>query len=402
MEKVKDTYEERGVSSGKEEVEAAIAQMDKGLFPDAFCKILPDVLTGNPKYCLIAHGDGPGTMLALAYLTQKTGIKRPDLWIVPNQASLVMNIDDMHCAGARGRFVVINLLGRNKHLIPGEILSEVISGSQEVLNYLTGLGIPCFNAGGETADIGDLVRTLTMDHAVITRMRRSEVIRTRKVRPGDVIIGFSSTGQARWETEPNSGMGANGLTDARHDSLSYNYRSHSETYAPETKIKLIYRGNHMLYDPLPGDEENFTIGSALLCKTRTYAPLMRKIFESLPHGAIHALIHCSGGGQTKIGKFGPGGIAYVKNNLFPTPPVMRFIQQAGGHTWKKMCKTFNMGHRLEGVFPRKYIKEVIRISQEECGIEARVIGYVEKNNGPGRKVVIKYRKGRPFVYHFKA
>jgi phosphoribosylformylglycinamidine cyclo-ligase len=396
----KDTYEERGVSSGKEEVEKAIRQMDRGLFPGSFCKILPDVLTGDPEYCLIAHGDGPGTMLALAYLAWKIGAKIADLWVIPNQASLVMNIDDMFCAGARRRFVIVNLLGRNKHLIPGEVLSQVVSGSQWVLDFLTSLGIPCFNAGGETADIGDMVRALTMDHAVITRLRRSEVINPQRVKPGDAIVGFSSTGQARWETDPNSGIGSNGFTDARHDVLLPIYKRYYETYAPETRDSLIYRGKYYLEDPLPGDEKNFTIGSALLCKTRTYAPLMKKLFEKLPHSAIHALIHNSGGGQTKIGKFGKSGLVYVKNNLFPTPPIMRLIQKAGEHTPKKMCKTYNMGHRLEWVGPKQYVEKVMRISEDDCGIEARQIGHVESQNIPGRKVIIEYA-GKRFAYPFK-
>lgn len=393
-----DSYDERGVSSRKDDVEKAIKNLDKGLVPGAFCKILPDVLTGDPEYALIAHGDGPGTKLSLAYLAWKTGAKISKVWVGPNQDSIIMNIDDMFCAGARGRFIIVNLLGRNKHLIPGEVLSEVVAGSQKVCDYLTSLGILCFNAGGETADIGDMVRALTMDHAIITRLRRSEVIDTCRIRPGDVIVGFSSIGQANWENVPNSGMGSNGLTDARHDSLDNSYRKHYETYAPETRTSLIYCGKHKLDDPLPGDEKNFTVGSALLSPTRTYAPLMKTLFECIPHGAIHAFIHCSGGGQTKIGKFGKHGIAYVKDKLFPVPPVMRFLQKAGKHSWEKMYKTFNMGHRLEGVFPKKYAKIAIRVS-EACGIEAREIGFITMRKGLGRVVIIKSEFG-VFTYDF--
>lgn len=393
-----DTYNARGVSSQKEDVEKAIKNLDKGLVPGSFCKVLPDILTGDKNYALIMHGDGPGTKLSLAYLVWKTGavIIRP--WVGINQDSIIMNIDDMFCAGARNNFLILNLLGRNKHLIPGEVISDIVAGAQYVCDSFSGFGIRCLNAGGETADIGDLVRALTMDHAVVARLPRSEIIDTFRINPGDSIVGFSSTGQATWERRPNSGLGSNGLTDARHDSLDRSYRKHYETYAPETPKKLIYCGKHKLDDPLPGDEKNFSIGSALLSPTRTYAPLMKKLFENLPRQAIHALIHCSGGGQTKIGKFGIHGLAYVKDKLFPVPPVMKFLQKTGKHPWEKMYKTFNMGHRLEAVIPKNFADECIRIS-ENCGIEAREIGHVEVHKGIDRVVIIKSEFG-DFMYRF--
>ncbi len=399
MKKEKDRYQQRGVSSTKEEIHEATKNLDQGLFPLSFCKIWPDILTGNKKYALIMHGDGPGTKLALAYMAWKEGIKDPDLWIGINQDSIIMNIDDMFCAGAENNFLILNLLGRNAHLIPGEIVAKVIAGSQHVCDFLTSLGIFCLNTGGETADIGDLLRTMNMDHAVITRLRRDKVIDTARIKPGDVIVGFSSTGQANWEKKPNSGIGSNGFTNGRHDTLVPYYRRYTETFAPETDPDLVYCGSYRLEHRLPGDEKNFTIGSALLSPTRTYAPLIRKLFKAIPREDIHALIHCSGGGQTKIGNFGKWGLCFVKDKLFPVPPIFRMLKEVRNLPWDQMYKAYNNGHRLEGVLPRKYVITAIKVS-ESCGIEAKEIGYVASVKGLMRLVLIKSPYGE-FPYTFK-
>jgi phosphoribosylformylglycinamidine cyclo-ligase len=397
-----DRYQQRGVSSGKEDVTEATKSLSKGLVPGAFCKIWPDILTGDPDYGLIFHGDGPGTKLALAYLAEKVGadvISKWKIWTGINMDSITMNIDDMFCAGARNNFLLVNLLGRNAHLIPGRTVTAIIEGAQRVCDFLSSLGIKCLNCGGETADIPDLVRTLSMDHAVITRLRLDEVIDTSRVEIGDVIVGFSSTGQATWEDGPNSGIGSNGLTNARHDALHPDYERFTETYAQETDPDLIYCGKYHLDDPLPGDEENFTIGSALLSPTRTYAPLMQKMFRRLHRQKIHALINCTGGGQTKIGKFGPEGICYKKDNLFPVPPLFQMLHQVRKLPWDQMYKAYSMGHRLEAVVPTDCANQCIDISAE-CGIEARVIGHVERMNESGRMVLIETEQGK-FPYRFK-
>lgn len=399
MKKKPDRYQQRGVSSEKKDVHMAVKNQDKGLVPGAFCKIMPDILTGDLNYALIAHGDGPGTKLSLAYIAWKEQANIPNLWRGPNQDSIIMNIDDMFCAGASNNFLVVNLLGRNAHLISGEIIAEVVEGAQEVCDIFTSLGINCVNAGGETADIGDMVRALTMDHAIFTRLSRDDVIDTWRIEPGDVIVGFSSIGQATWEQNPNSGLGSNGFTNARHDTLAPYYRKYYETFAPETDPKLVYCGKYRLEDPLPGDRKNFTIGSALLSPTRTYAPLIKKLFKAIPREGIHALIHCSGGGQTKIGKFGKWGLCYVKDNLFPVPPIFRMLKEVRNLPWEQMYQTYNMGHRLEGVFPPKYAGEAIRISRS-CGIEAQKIGHVEPVKRLMKVVLIKSPYGE-FPYTFK-
>lgn len=397
--KEKDRYQKRGVSSTKEEVYQATKGLDQGLVPLAFCKIWPDILTGDPKYVLIIHGDGPGTKLSLAYLAWKEKLEIPDLWVGINQDSIIMNIDDMFCAGAEDNFLILNLLGRNAHLIPGEIVAEVIKGSQKVCDFLTSLGIFCLNTGGETADIGDLTRTLSMDHAVMTRLHRNKVINTARIEPGDIIVGFSSTGKANWELVLNSGIGSNGFTNGRHDTLAPYYRKYYETFAPETDTDLVYCGKFRLQDPLPGDKKNFTIGSALLSSTRTYAPLMKKLFEAIPRKGIHALIHCSGGGQTKIGKFGKWGLCYVKDKLFAAPPIFQMLKKVRNLPWEQMYKAYNMGHRLEAVLPREYVSSAIKVAGS-CGIEAQEVGYVTSVKGLAKVVLIKSPYGE-FSYTFK-
>ena len=389
-----------GVSSTKEEVDAAVRNLSPGLFPGAFCRIFPDPT--NDDYCYVMHSDGVGTKVAVAYLMQKIGFDS-DAWKKLPQDGLVMNLDDMACVGAvDGPFYISSSLGRNacqtnqlnpeSKVISGKIVNDLIAGAQEFCARLTGLGIPCILTGGETADVGDLVRTAVVDYTVFCRMKRDGVIDPlNRIALGDVIVGFSSTGQAKWEDEPNSGLGSNGFTAARHGLLSPCYRVFTETYAPETNQSLIYRGKYKLNDRLPGDSR-FTIGSALISPTRTYLPLIYHILHMAP-GTVHAFIHNTGGGQTKIKKFGGPGLRYRKNNLFPMPPIFAAIQESSGLSHEEMYKIFNMGHRLEAIVLQRWASSLIRISKN-CGIDAQIIGAVEKNEDPhSNSVVIKTKHG---------
>lgn len=393
-------YAHRGVSSLKRDVHRAIAKLDQGLFPGAFCKILPDHLGSDPLYCNIQHADGAGTKSSLAYLVWKlTG--NLDVWRGIAQDSLVMNLDDIGCIGNTGPFLISSIIGRNKALIPGEILKALIEGSQEFCDLLSDLGIPCHFSGGETADIGDLNRTITVDNVITARMRRADVIDASKIKAPALIVGFSSTGQARWEKEPNSGIGSNGLTNARHDVLAPFYRTHKETYAPETNPKLIYCGKYTLDEPLPGDER-FTIKSALLSSTRIYLPLLTELLDCVGgRDYLLGIIHCSGGGQTKIGKFGGSGIIYRKNNLFPIPPLFRVLQNVRNLTWYEMYSSYSMGHRLEVVVPSHNLADECIDVARECNIDAQVIGEVIPNpeNQSGREVLIQSSEGE-FSYKF--
>lgn len=400
MENSPTLYELRGVSASKPDVHAAIKNLDQCLFPGAFCTILPDVLAFSENHCIIQHADGAGTKAALAYLAWKlTG----DLgvWKGIAQDSLVMNLDDMACAGALGPFIVSMTIARNKHLIPGEVITALIEGCQKLCKFLTALGISCYFSGGETADLGDLVRTITVDHTVTCRFPRADVIDAGSITAPALIVGFSSTGQATWEDAPNSGIGSNGFTNARHDVLSPGYRwRYTETYAPETPLGLIYRGPYALRDPLPEDTR-FTIGSALLSPTRTYLPLIRNLTRVLGARHIKGIFHCSGGGQTKIGNFGQPGIVYVKNNLFPVPPVFQMLQRVSNMPWQEMYQIYNMGHRLEAVVEHQGIADACIGIAKNCGIEAQVIGEIAPNeeNPHARKVIIKTADGE-FSYDF--
>jgi len=381
-------YEQRGVSSSKTEVHAAVEKLDKGLFPGAFCKILPDYLGHDPEYCNIQHADGAGTKASLAYLVWKlTG--DISVWKGIICDSLFMNLDDVACAGALGPFLVSLSIGRNKALIPGEVIKALIEGCQEVCDMLTGYGIRCVFTGGETADLGDLVRTIVVDNTVTVRLPREDVIDAGNIRKDAYIVGFSSTGQTPWESGPNSGIGSNGLTNARHDVLAPLHRSHTETFAPETREYLIYCGDYQLSDLLPGDPR-FTIASALLSPTRTYLPLINRLIGYVGRENILGLIHCSGGGQTKIGKFGPKGIQYVKDNLFPVPPLFQMLQKVRNLPIRQMFESYNMGHRLEAVVPdMETAKRCMRAAQADL-VEARIIGKTVPNDNPDqRKVVIK-------------
>jgi len=379
-------YEKRGVSATKAEVHAAVADQDKGLFPGAFCKIIED-LAGHPDYCMAVHADGAGTKSSLAYVAWKEGLGL-DVWKGIAQDSLVMNLDDLGCVGARGPFFVSNTIGRNSKLVPGEVIASIVAGYQEFCDRLSNRRmIPCQMVGGETADVGDLVRTIIVDSTVVTRMYRDRVVDANRMVPGDVIVGFSSTGQACWEDVPNSGIGSNGLTSARHDSLMELYGiKYRESFAPEMDPELVYCGKYKLRDPLPGDDR-FTIGSALLSPTRTYLPLMKGLMEQMSVSDLHGLIHCSGGGQTKIGKFGRPGNLYMKETLFPVPPLFAMLQKATGQTWKEMYQVYNMGHRLEAVVPRKCV-DVCRAVARACHIDNQVVGYVTDGGKPGENVVI--------------
>lgn len=390
-------YESRGVSTDKSDVQAATANLDQGLYPGAFCKIVPDFLTSDPNYCLVMHSDGAGTKAALAYIAWKEGLMSiQEAWEGINQDSLIMNFDDVGCVGALGPFIINSTINRNKFLIPGEVIAAIITGCQKVADFFTTMGIPCVFAGGETADVGDLVRTITVDNTIVCRLPRNRIIDASRMAPGDVIVGFSSTGMACWESELNSGIGSNGFTNGRHDMLQHSYaKKYPETFSPEIKSNLVYRGKFLLSDTLP-DDERFTIASALLSPTRTYLPLIKEIIKIVPFREIHGLIHCSAGGQTKIKKFGQPGNVYVKDNLFSPKALFRTLKDASGLTWQEMYHVYNMGHRLEAVVPQIYADACIYAAQG-LDIEAKVIGHVEAGAGSKRKVIIRSEFGE-FVY----
>lgn len=381
-----DRYQARGVSASKAEVHDAISTQDAGLFPHAFCKIVPDHLSNDADACLVMHADGAGTKTSLAYLAWKEGFDT-SVWQGIAQDSLIMNVDDCACVGAMGPYLISNTIGRNAKRIPGAVIAEIINGYQNICDQLQAEGIDCIMCGGETADVGDLVRTVICDSTVTCRMNRDQVIDTARIQAGDVIISFSSTGQARWESSPNAGMGSNGLTSARHESLSKKYQEkYPESFAPEIDSEFIYCGPHALQDPLPGDDQ-FTIGSALLSPTRTYAPLIKDLIAEIGVTDIHGLIHCSGGGQSKIINFGPGGMRFVKDNVIDTPPLFKMLQSATNQSWSEMYSVFNMGARLEAVVPAALAETCIAISKA-CGIHAQQSGYVEASGSKNNEVVI--------------
>ncbi|MBI3335515.1 MAG: phosphoribosylformylglycinamidine cyclo-ligase [Candidatus Portnoybacteria bacterium] len=389
-------YDQRGVSSLKPEVHSAIAKLDQGIFPEAFCKILPDYLAMDPKFCCIQHSDGAGTKSGLAYLIWKNHGSLKS-WANIIRDSLFMNLDDVGCVGALGPFLVNLTINRNKALIPGEIIKLLIEECQAICDFLTHYDIPCIFSGGETADVGDLVRTIVLDNTITVRMKRKDVIDAGRITHPALIVGFSSTGQAVWESFPNSGIGSNGMTNARHELLSSSYRKDTETYAPETNPDLIYCGDYALADYLPGDLR-FTIGGALTSPTRTYLPLIYKLLSSIPRKHILGLIHCSGGGQTKIGKFGQLGITYLKYNLFPIPPLFELLHKARNLPPREMYQTYNMGHRLEVIVTSQTIADDCIAVAKECSIDARVVGeVVESNENQNmRQVVIETKLGREF------
>lgn len=365
-------YNLRGVSASKEDVHNAIKKIDKGVFPQAFCKIIPDILGGDSEWCNIMHADGAGTKSSLAYLYwRETGDL--SVWKGIAQDALIMNIDDLLCVGAVDNILVSSTIGRNKHLIPGAVISEIINGTEELLADLREMGINAYGTGGETADVGDLVRTIIVDSTVTCRMKRSDVISNDRIQPGDCIVGLSSSGQATYETEYNGGMGSNGLTSARHDVFAkYLAEKYPESYDANVPADLAYSGALRLTDPV--DELGIDAGKLVLSPTRTYAPVIKQILDELRPN-IHGMVHCSGGAQTKVMHF-VQGLRIIKDNLFPVPPLFRIIQEQSATDWKEMYKVFNMGHRMELYVAPEHAARIIEISQS-FGIEAQIVGKVE-------------------------
>ena len=370
-------YAKRGVSAGKEEVHAAISHLDKGLYPTAFCKILPDLSAGDPDWCSIMHADGAGTKSSLAYLYWKeTGDL--SVWRGIAQDAIVMNTDDMLCVGATGPFIFSNTIGRNKFYVGGEVLSEMLMGMEEFFDMLKSHGVGVTNAGGETADVGDLVKTLIHDATAFTRLPRKEVITNEKIQPGNVIVGFASFGQTTYEKEYNGGIGSNGLTNARHDLLSNVYASkYPETYDHNIPKDLVYSGKYLVTDMV--EDMPIPVGKALLSPTRTYLPVMKPILDKY-RDKIDGLIHCTGGAQSKVKKF-IGDVHVIKEDLFPTPPLFRIIQEASGTSWSEMYQVLNMGHRLEIYTDAETAKAIIDIAGE-FDLEAKVIGHCEAADAP--------------------
>jgi phosphoribosylformylglycinamidine cyclo-ligase len=385
-----DRYAQRGVSSGKEEVHQAIRNLDKGLFPKAFCKIVPDLLAGDPEWCTLMHADGAGTKSALAYLYWKeTGDL--SVWSGIAQDAVIMNTDDLLCAGATGPIYLSSTIGRNKKLIPGDVIQEIISGTEKVLEMLRQHGMEIYSTGGETADVGDLVRTIIVDSTVVARMRRSEVVDNSRIQPGDIIVGLASFGRATYEKEYNAGMGSNGLTSARHDVFSSVYREkYPETFDPAVPGDLVYAGKHLVTDRLPGVELN--VGKMVLSPTRTYTPVLIPLLKNLGKN-IHGLVHCSGGAQTKILHF-VDGLHIIKDNLFDVPPLFSMIHEITGTDFSEMYKVFNMGHRMEIYLPEAF-KDTVIETAKSFGVEAKVIGRVE--SAAQKRVTIRSAYGE-FVY----
>jgi phosphoribosylformylglycinamidine cyclo-ligase len=384
-------YAQRGVSAGKEDVHNAIKNVDKGLFPQAFCKIVPDFLTGSPAHCLIMHADGAGTKSSLAYMYWKeTG--DISVWKGIAQDALIMNIDDLLCVGATDNILLSSTIGRNKNLIPGEVISAIINGTEELIADLEKHGVNIISTGGETADLGDLVRTIIVDSTVTARMQRSDVIDNANVRAGDVIVGLSSSGQATYETQYNGGMGSNGLTSARHDvfnkTLAINYPASYDAALPE---ELVYSGSKNLTDAVEGSP--LDAGKLVLSPTRTYAPIIKKILSDVQREHLHGMVHCSGGAQTKILHF-INDLHIIKDNLFELPPLFQMIQEESGTDWKEMYQVFNMGHRMELYVNEAIAQEVIAIAKS-FNVDAQIVGRVESS--AHKKLTIKSVYGQ-FVY----
>ncbi len=380
-------YDLRGVSASKEDVHNAIKNVDKGLYPKAFCKIIPDILGGDPNYCNIMHADGAGTKSSLAYLYWKeTGDL--SVWKGIAQDALIMNIDDLLCVGATDNILLSSTIGRNKLLIPGEVISAIINGTEELLSELRELGVNITSTGGETADVGDLVRTIIVDSTVTCRMKRSDVIDNANIKGGDVIVGLSSFGKATYEKEYNGGMGSNGLTSARHDVFSkYLAEKYPESYDKNVPDELVYSGGIKLTDKVDGVD--IDAGKLVLSPTRTYAPVIKKILDVM-RDKIHGMVHCSGGAQTKILHFIQNKHV-IKDNLFPTPPLFKLIQEQSGTDWKEMYKVFNMGHRMEIYLSPENAKDIIKIAQS-FGIEAQIVGKVEESNENKLTIISEYGK----------
>ena len=387
-------YDRRGVSASKDDVHNAIKNLDKGIFPKAFCKIVPDILTGDPEYCNIMHADGAGTKSSLAY-TYWRATGDVSVWRGIAQDAIIMNVDDLLCVGATDNILLSSTIGRNKNLIPGEVIAALINGTEEVLAQLRETGIGIYSTGGETADVGDLVRTLIIDSTVTCRMKRSDVISNDRIQAGDVIVGLASYGQATYEHEYNGGMGSNGLTSARHDvfnkSVATNY---PESFDPAVPGDLVFSGSRQLTDLIDiGNGQQVTAGKLVLSPTRTYAPVIKAMLDEY-RSQLHGMVHCSGGAQTKVLHF-VENLHIIKDNLFPVPPLFKLIQQESGTSWQEMYKVFNMGHRMELYVPEAIAQKLITISQK-FNIEAQVIGRVQ---GAAQKQVTIRSEFGEFVYH---
>lgn len=386
-------YNQRGVSAGKEDVHAAIKNIDKGLFPKAFCKIIPDILAGDDAWCNIMHADGAGTKSSLAYIYWKETGDR-SVWKGIAQDAIIMNLDDLLCVGATDNILLSSTIGRNKNLIPGEVIAEIINGTEEILSELRELGIGIYSTGGETADVGDLVRTIIVDSTVTCRMRRDEVVSNHRIQPGDVIVGLASYGKATYEREYNGGMGSNGLTSARHDVFNKTIATtFPESYDPAVPYELVFSGSKQLSDPIDvGNGQMVPAGKLVLSPTRTYAPVIKQVLDRY-RKQINGMVHCSGGAQTKVLHF-VDNVHVIKDNLFDTPPLFRLIQAESNTDWQEMYKVFNMGHRMEIYVPEAIATDIISISQG-FGIDAQIVGRVE--SAPNRQVTIRSAHGE-FVY----
>ncbi len=384
-------YAQRGVSAEKEDVHNAIKNVDKGLFPKAFCKIVPDYLTGSEDHCLVMHADGAGTKSSLAYLYWKeTGDL--SVWKGIAQDALVMNLDDLICVGATDNILLSSTIGRNKNLVPGEVIAAIIKGTEALISDLKEHGISIHATGGETADVGDLVRTIIVDSTVTARMKRSDVIDNANIQAGDLIVGLASFGQSTYEHEYNGGMGSNGLTSARHDVFaSYLAEKYPESFDPSVPSELVYSGSKTLTDAVVNTTLN--AGKLVLSPTRTYAPIVKQLLSKYTANAIHGMVHCSGGAQTKILHF-IEALHVIKDNLFPIPPLFRLIQEESGTDWKEMYQVFNCGHRLELYVEPAVAEDIIAIS-EDFQVPARIVGRVEA--GPTKKLTISSEFGE-FVY----
>ena len=379
-------YNQRGVSSDKEDVHNAIKNVDKGLFPKAFCKIVPDYLTGDDNYCLIMHADGAGTKSSLAYVYWKE-IGDTSVWKGIAQDALIMNIDDLLCVGATENIMLSSTIGRNKSIINGDVLSKIINGTEELLAEYKKYGVNIISTGGETADIGDLVRTIIVDSTVVARMKRSDVIDNANIKGGDVIIGLSSSGKATYETEYNGGMGSNGLTSARHDIFSkYLVEKYPESFDPSVPSNLVYSGSKKLTDAIKNSE--LDAGKLVLSPTRTYAPIIKAILDKY-RSKISGMVHCSGGAQTKVLHF-VDNIHVIKDNMFELPPLFKLIHEESGTDWKEMYKVFNMGHRMELYVPQEIAENIISISKS-FNVDAKIVGRVE--NFEGKKLTISSKFG---------
>lgn len=387
-------YNQRGVSAGKEDVHNAIKNIDKGIFPKAFCKIIPDILGNDPDWCNIMHADGAGTKSSLAYIYWKeTG--DISVWKDIAQDAIIMNLDDLLCVGATDQILLSSTIGRNKNIIPGEVIAAIINGTEEILAELRKMGIGIYSTGGETADVGDLVRTIIVDSTVTCRMKRADIISNDKIQPGDVIVGLASYGQASYESKYNGGMGSNGLTSARHDVFhKYLAEKYPESFDPAIPYDLVFAGNQQITDPITINASTITdAGKLVLSPTRTYAPVIKSVLDKY-RSQIHGMVHCSGGAQTKVLHF-VENLHIIKDNLFPIPPLFKLIQKESETSWEEMYKVFNMGHRMELYVPEEIAEEIISISKS-FNIDAQIVGKVEASKH--KQVTIRSEFGE-FIYH---